>query len=70
MAKENFDSWERITDFEPTSVVLDLGVEEVFQPSVNKQNSEPTRPTKCFTSFSKYKMHTIFEKNKQKKNTW
>ena len=35
MAKENIDSWEGITDFEPT-FVLDFGVEEVFQPLVNK----------------------------------
>ena len=58
MAKENIDSWERITDFEPT-FVLDLGVEEVFQPLVNKQNSGSTPPTKRFTSFSKDEMHAI-----------
>ena len=29
MAKENINSWEKITDFEP-KFVLDFGVEEVF----------------------------------------
>ena len=69
MAKEIIDSWNWVTDFEPT-FGLDFG-EEAFKPSVNKQNTfkkhESTLLTKRFASLPNEEMYTIFEKTRSVK---
>ena len=62
MKRENIiDTWKWVTDFEST-FWLDFGEEVLFWRKVNKQNSEPARPTKSFASLPSEEMHTILEK--------